>query len=119
MHVYGAFSVPLPHGSGAQSAVCEKVKAKDARPGDLIFFSGRKVSKKQVGHVALITEVDGERIRMVHATTQQGVMEEWYNDSDFFTRRFIGVGRVKQAPVCPEAAPKGEKKKKGEVKQDE
>lgn len=94
-HVYKAFSVDLPHGSGAQSLVCEKIDWNELRPGDLLFFSGRKPSKTHVGHVALVTTVDETGTHMIHSTVQAGVIEEVYENSEYFTKRFIMAGRLK------------------------
>jgi cell wall-associated NlpC family hydrolase len=94
-HVYQSFSVVLPHGSSAQAQVCEKIDISEVRTGDLLFFSGSKVSKTQIGHVALVTEVDDSGIHMIHSTVQAGVIEEIYERSDYFTRRFIMAGRLK------------------------
>lgn len=94
-HVYQSFSVSLPHGSGAQAQVCEKIALSEVVSGDLLFFSGSKVSKSQIGHVALVTQVDDSGIHMIHSTVQAGVIEEIYERSDYFTRRFIMAGRLK------------------------
>lgn len=94
-HVYQSFSVVLPHGSGAQAQVCEKIDLSEVRSGDLLFFSGSKVSKTQIGHVALVTQIDDSGIHMIHSTVQAGVIEEVYERSEYFTRRFIMAGRLK------------------------
>jgi hypothetical protein len=61
----------------------------------LLFFSGRKVSKKNIGHVSMVKAVEGDRILMIHATLQSGVMQEYYPDSEYFRKRFISAGRLK------------------------
>lgn len=94
-YVFNRHGISLPHSSASQAETCEKIKPKQAQKGDLIFFKGRSTKKKSVGHVAIVTEVDGERIRMIHATVHGGVMEEWYNDSKYFKPRFLFVGRVR------------------------
>lgn len=99
MHVYSAFNVKLPHGSGAQAAVCDEVKKKDLQPGDLLFFSGRKISKHKIGHVAMVKSVEDDRIVMIHATVQSGVMQEVLQESEYFTRRFIKAGRLRKVKV--------------------
>ena len=96
MHVYGNFGVSLPHGSGAQALVCKEIKMKDVVPGDLLFFSGRKISRSRIGHVSLVKEVEGDRIVMIHATVQLGVIQEELSKSDYFTKRFIKAGRIKE-----------------------
>lgn len=103
LHVYGKHGVQLPHGSGSQVTLCEEVKLKKVKPGDLLFFSGRKVSKTNIGHVAIVKEVKGNSIFMIHATVQSGVIVEELDKSEYFSKRFIKAGRITQL----------EKKKRG------
>jgi cell wall-associated NlpC family hydrolase len=96
MHVFGKYGIELPHGSGTQKAVCREIKLKRAQPGDLLFFAGRKISKSNIGHVAIVKAVDGDRITMIHATVQSGVITEVMQDSEYFSKRFICAGRLKE-----------------------
>jgi cell wall-associated NlpC family hydrolase len=93
-HVYGKFGVDLPHGSGTQGDICKTIKLKKVKPGDLLFFSGRKVSGNKIGHVAIVKEVDGDQIKMIHATVQAGVIIEELEKSEYFKKRFIKAGRL-------------------------
>ena len=96
MHVFGKYGVELPHGSGTQKATCKEIKLKRVRPGDLLFFSGRKISQKNIGHVAIVQEAEGDKITMIHATVQAGVISEVLQNSEYFNKRFIGAGRLKE-----------------------
>lgn len=95
-HVYGMYGVDIPHGSTAQAQLCEDVKLKKVKPGDLLFFSGRKISKSNIGHVAIVKEVNGNSITMIHATVQAGVIIESLENSEYFSKRFIKAGRIVQ-----------------------
>ncbi len=96
LHVFGKHGVQLPHGSGAQASQCREIKLKKVQPGDLLFFSGRKISKSNVGHVAIVKEVNDKEITMIHATVQSGVIVEQLHKSDYFSKRFIKAGRINQ-----------------------
>ena len=67
----------------------------DAQPGDLIFFSGSRVSRR-VGHVGMVVDVDREKgtVRFIHASISKGVVIDRYPDGGYYSRRFIGVRRV-------------------------
>lgn len=93
-HVYGKHDIVLPHGSASQSGLCKEIKRKHVRPGDLVFFSGRKVSKSNVGHVAIVHHLEGDEIFIIHATVQSGVIIESMDKSDYFAKRFIRFGRL-------------------------
>lgn len=94
LHVYKQYGVALPHGSGSQVTYCQETKLKNVRPGDLLFFSGRKISKHHVGHVAIVKAVNGNTITMIHATVQAGVIVEDLDKSEYFSKRFIKAGRI-------------------------
>lgn len=94
MHVFGKFGVQLPHGSATQANMCDEIKLKKVAPGDLLFFSGRKVSKKSIGHVAIVKSVEEGKIEMIHATVQSGVISEFLESSEYFSKRFIRAGRI-------------------------
>lgn len=96
LHVYGKHGVQLPHGCGSQVALCEEIKLKKVQPGDLLFFSGRKISKTNIGHVAIVKEVNDKSIYMIHATVQSGVIVEELDKSEYFSKRFIKAGRITQ-----------------------
>ncbi len=84
----------MPHGSGSIAEVCDEVKLKKVKPGDLLFFSGRKVSKKSIGHVSIVKSVTDGKIEMIHATVQSGVITEMLDQSEYFSKRFIRAGRI-------------------------
>ena len=94
MHVYGKYGVTLPHGSATQAIMCKEIKLKKVVPGDLVFFAGRKISKKSIGHVAIVKEVKDGEIFLIHATVQAGVIVEQLSKSDYFSKRFIKAGRL-------------------------
>ncbi|MCC6599514.1 MAG: C40 family peptidase [Crocinitomicaceae bacterium] len=98
-HIYGCFGVELPHSSAVQSSQCEKIRLKEVRPGDLLFFSGRKISKKRIGHVAMVFSTKGDLVTMIHATVKSGVILEVMQESEYFMKRFIFAGRVKGSPI--------------------
>jgi probable lipoprotein NlpC len=71
---YQAINITLPRNSQSQSTIGENVGINDIQPGDLVFFADNKKSKK-ITHVGLVTEVDGNNAKFIHASTQLGVVE--------------------------------------------
>ncbi|MCM1110527.1 MAG: C40 family peptidase [Clostridium sp.] len=94
-HIYGNFGMDLNRTSRAQYTQGEKVDLKDVKPGDLLFFSGRKVSKS-VGHVAMVTSVDPETgdMEFIHASSSKGIAYQKFPDNGYFSRRFLGARRI-------------------------
>ncbi|MBC7485474.1 MAG: C40 family peptidase [Cytophagaceae bacterium] len=71
---YQSIDVTIPRTSQSQSTIGEDIDLNDIQPGDLVFFSASKNSKK-ITHVGMITEVDDSNAKFIHASTQLGVVE--------------------------------------------
>ena len=65
----------------------------ELKPGDLIFFQGRRMTKS-VGHVGLVKEVNPEKgdVSFIHAACT-GVRVDKLS-MDYYKKRFIGFRRV-------------------------
>nr|WP_165358833.1 MULTISPECIES: C40 family peptidase [Spirosoma] len=90
---FSHFGLSLPHSSAAQGNVGHAVDKSDAQPGDLILFKGHSSGGNRIGHVGLITEVIGDRIKFIHSAWNGGVRYD-YLHADYYQRRFMGVRRV-------------------------
>lgn len=69
-------------------------KGEELRPGDLVFFNGRKVGNT-VGHVGMVVDYDrstGE-FTFIHAAVSTGV-EIQKSTADYYARRYMGARRV-------------------------
>lgn len=81
----------LPRTSSAQATYGEKIKMKESQKGDLIFFAtGRK---NRISHVGMITEVNEDEIKFIHASTSSGVMIS-SSKEPYYADRIIQVNRV-------------------------
>ncbi|QJW88593.1 C40 family peptidase [Spirosoma taeanense] len=87
------FGISLPHSSAAQGNVGQAIDKTDAQPGDLILFKGHSSGGNRIGHVGLITEVVGDRVKFIHSAWSGGVRYD-YLHADYYQRRFMGVRRV-------------------------
>jgi cell wall-associated NlpC family hydrolase len=68
----------------------EKVKMKELKPGDLVFFATGK-RRRKITHVGLVTEVRGrENIKFIHASSSLGVIETNLYSDYFFKRYRLG-----------------------------
>lgn len=66
-----------------------KISQKDAKEGDLVFFSMNSGSK--ISHVGVYLL----NSKFVHASTTKGVMISSLNE-DYYQKRFVGVYRMKR-----------------------
>jgi cell wall-associated NlpC family hydrolase len=73
---FQAVNISLPRPSYEQAEYGQEVRLRDVQPGDLVFFSDKKIGNK-VTHVGMITEVNGpEDVTFIHASTSRGVIED-------------------------------------------
>ena len=88
--VYKNCGYDLTHNAYSQIADTQKVKMRDIKPGDLIFYGS---SKRACSHVALYIG-NG---KVVHASTETtGIVI-----SDYKYRKYVAVGRVLETETYP------------------
>ncbi len=93
-YVFKQLNISLTRSSRTQFG--DGVKIEDRRElqqGDLVFFTGTR-SKKTIGHVGIVTEVDentGE-FRFIHAG-RKGICITSSSDG-YYNRRYVGACRV-------------------------
>ncbi len=83
-----ALDIKLPRNSAKQFEYCSRVKPSELMAGDLVFFATSRKSSG-VSHVGLYVG-DG---KMIHASSSKGVIVTNLSD-DYYTRTFVGAGRV-------------------------
>jgi len=92
-HVYRNFGYNLEHSSAEQATQFDTIDRTQLKPGDLVFFSGSRRSKR-VGHVGIVTVArENGEFDFIHAAVHSGVTIS--NSSEvYYTRRFIKATRV-------------------------
>lgn len=72
---FQSINVTLPRTSEEQGDYGKKVRPKDIKEGDLVFFGANRFSN-DITHVGMVTEVNGkEDVRFIHASSSLGVIE--------------------------------------------
>ncbi len=78
----------LPRNSKQQSEFCDKLKKKEVKPGDLVFFATGK-KEDVVSHVGIMIDDN----QFVHSSSKKGVILSEMSTS-YYQRTFIMYGRV-------------------------
>ncbi len=79
--VYTSFlqeKVALPRTSRGMSREGKRIKLRDAKKGDLLFFKTGK--KGVINHVGLVVSANSQRILFIHATSSRGVLTSDLNE---------------------------------------
>lgn len=82
-----SLGIKLPRNSAKQAEACRKIKRKELKAGDLVFFHAR--GSKKVSHVGLYVGQDC----MLHASSSRGVMVSRLSDP-YWEKAFHSCGRV-------------------------
>ncbi len=89
-YVYGKSGIRLPRTAREQARYGKKVKLRKAKTGDLVFFSEGKV----ISHVGIISDVRGNEITMIHASSSEGITFSNIQQSAYWRKRMRHIQRV-------------------------
>ena len=93
LHVgFNTGGVRLPRTAQDQSKHGKKISWNRLRPGDLVFFKYKQKGEKW-WHSGVITIVEENRIRFIHASSSKGVVESDLL-SDYYRKKVKGFRRV-------------------------
>jgi cell wall-associated NlpC family hydrolase len=89
---FQAAGFTMPRTSRQQSETGSPVDRRDLRPGDLVFFSDRKIGNG-ITHVGLVTEIlsNGD-VKFIHTSSKLGVTENLLSTS-YFTKTYAKAMR--------------------------
>jgi cell wall-associated NlpC family hydrolase len=82
------FDIKVSPSSSTQSTQGIKLPIKDAKPGDLIFFSHGGQSKT-IQHVSIVVSNDENGLFVCHATNTRGVIVENVYESNYWNKRLL------------------------------
>ena len=95
-YVFRNFGITLDRTSRQQYLQGDKVSLGNLRPGDLLFFSSRSSGRGNVGHVAMVTEVNPDgSCKFIHASSGKGrVTYQTFPDNGYYERNLVGARRI-------------------------
>lgn len=93
-YVFDHFHVKVPRSSVEFTHEGEDVALGNARPGDLILFTGTAKDARSVGHIGIITANDNGNISFIHSSSGTANSVVISPLAGYYTSRFIKVIRV-------------------------
>ncbi|MEH0156942.1 C40 family peptidase [Limibacter armeniacum] len=87
---YQKVGVTLPRVSRQQAQTGTAINKSELRPGDLVFFTYPGGSR--ITHVGMITQVNGDDITFIHASTSRGVTTDKLN-SNYWEKIYVTARR--------------------------
>ncbi len=92
-YVFSLFEIQLPKSSKLMADKVIRLTMSEVRRGDLLFFKGRSRKSRQVGHVGIVVDKDGDQIIMLHSC-RRGIIIENYTNYNYYKDRFLFAGRI-------------------------
>ncbi|MBB4602121.1 cell wall-associated NlpC family hydrolase [Hymenobacter luteus] len=96
-YVFARYRVPVPHSTALLISTGRAVERTQARPGDIVVFTGTAATSTTPGHAGIVISKPGERpLRFVHSSSarrESGVKISQVEGTDY-ERRFMQVRRV-------------------------
>ena len=92
-YVFRGFGFRLTRTSYGLAELGTTVTLKKLQPGDLMFFKGRNLNTKVVGHVALVVDTTDGIIQFIHAA-RTGIRIDTFNNHSYYVPRYIKSKRL-------------------------
>jgi len=92
-HVFQKHHINVPHSSALQALEGQTVARHEARPGDLVIFTGTDPEERSPGHVGLVISAPGDTIAFVHSSSNGGVKVSKVEGTPY-EDRFLDIRRV-------------------------
>lgn len=91
-YCYASADIRIPRSSNEQFLQGEKINLDQAKPGDIICFSGFDKKSSRIGHVGIIQEKNGANIYFIHASSSKGVVVSSLEEQ-YYSKRYKGIVR--------------------------
>ena len=93
-YVFNHFNIDVPRSSVEFTHVPHDVPLTDAKPGDLILFTGTDSTTRVVGHMGIIIYHGGNAISFIHSTSGKAWGVTITQLNDYYMGRFVKLVRV-------------------------
>ena len=93
-YVFKNFNIAVPRSSSEFASYGEKIKLADARPGDVILFTGTSKHSHRIGHIGIVMCNEGDELKFIHSTSgkEHGVTISAMDNH--YKHRFVRIVRL-------------------------
>lgn len=93
-YVFNHFNVAVPRSSIDFTNIQTEIPLAEARPGDLVLFTGTDSTNPAVGHMGIIRTVNGPGIDFIHSTSGKAYGVAITPLNPYYMGRFVKVIRI-------------------------
>ena len=93
-YVFNHFNITVPRSSVDFTNYGKQISLENAKPGDLILFTGTDSTIRIVGHMGMVENVENDKLWFIHSTSgkAKGVVITPFEN--YYKSRFVKVIRV-------------------------
>jgi lipoprotein Spr len=93
-YVFNHFGIIVPRRSEDFTSMNREISLENARPGDLILFTGTDSTIRIVGHMGIIVSLPGDEAKFIHSTSGKafGVTESFVKP--YYVGRYMKTIRI-------------------------
>jgi cell wall-associated NlpC family hydrolase len=92
------FGVKVPRSSVEFTNVGTTVVSGEAKPGDLVLFTGTDPNKRVVGHIGIITDNINGNLKFIHSSSGKAKGVTTSDLDAYYQKRFVKVIRIFPTP---------------------
>jgi cell wall-associated NlpC family hydrolase len=93
-YVFNHFKIIVPRSSIDFTNVGKEVGWQDAKPGDLVLFTGTDSTEKFVGHMGLIVSNNNQQVEFIHSTSGKKYGVTITPLSNYYMSRYMKTIRI-------------------------
>jgi cell wall-associated NlpC family hydrolase len=93
-YVFNHFNITVPRSSIEFTNVGQEINPDDAKPGEIILFTGTDSTEKNVGHMGIVTSNNNKNLEFIHSTSGKANGVTITPLSAYYRSRFVKVIRV-------------------------
>ena len=88
------FGIKVPRSSVEFTNLGKTIETNNAKPGDLILFTGTDTGKHTVGHIGIITDNHNGQVEFIHSSSGKANGVTISDLSGYYQTRFVKVIRI-------------------------
>jgi len=93
-YVFNHFHIAVPRSSADFTNVEREISLTDAKPGDLVLFTGTDSSSRIVGHMGIISSKENGEFYFIHSTSGKANGVTISSLNKYYSIRFVKVIRI-------------------------
>lgn len=93
-YVFNHFKINVPRSSYGFTHMGKTVPFIDAKPGDIVLFTGTDSLAADVGHIGLVVSNINGHIQFIHSTSGKAMAVTISLLDDYYKSRFVRISRI-------------------------